>query len=115
MSDLIRQARTAAAPLSPAIYGDSLTRSHHRRLFDQLADEIERLQFPWQDISTAPRDGTAVLLCCGDYIKIGSFFSYRNRPDWYDDSFDWLGGVCAPTAWMPLPTPPEDRTTGGER
>ena len=62
----------------------------------------------WQPISTAPKDGTRVLLSAHDWREpvIGSF-----RPDtgpWYhgDEETDLPYGECKPTHWMPLPAPP---------
>lgn len=81
---------------------------------------------PWQDISTAPRDGTPILVGGGTYIYDSDTFGMVNKfrsvsvAAWTDrwDS-GWQGENCgghdeffwySPTHWMPLPTPPE----GGE-
>ncbi len=80
----------------------------------------------WQPISTAPRDGTPVLLggrwlpfetlpggeWCSVVALYGSMSSYA------EDAGDWFAGVeqvaswnVAWTHWMPLPDPPD---AGGE-
>ena len=58
----------------------------------------------WRPISTAPKDGTRVLLFCADWREsIAVYFSIK---DWSD----WLP-VCGssfpvPTHWQPLPPAP---------
>lgn len=63
----------------------------------------------WQDIDSAPRDGTHILL----YVKpdehrekdvgvdVGFYVTHRD-----DDFWAW-SYVARPTHWMPLPSPPE--------
>lgn len=74
----------------------------------------------WQDIATAPRDGTWVLLAGGS-INYG--WCRDDRPPavtsqymdgcwqfaWYDSGY--YGEYETPTHWMPLPSPPRE----GER
>lgn len=57
----------------------------------------------WQDISTAPRDGTEVLV----YVprRLGALYAGASNPtgvQWWSRN---LGDV-QPTHWMPLPAPP---------
>jgi hypothetical protein len=55
----------------------------------------------WQPIETAPKDGTAILLC-GAGVRLG----FWNGRSWDDgDFFNDLGDAF--THWMPIPTPPE--------
>jgi hypothetical protein len=55
----------------------------------------------WQPISTAPKDGTWVLLYSQhDGIRIGNW----DRIEWADDGD---GVALEPTHWMPLPEPPK--------
>lgn len=70
----------------------------------------------WQDIATAPRDGTAVDLW-GHYAN-GSGFRFR-MPGYFwedgrwmnedgEDASDYPKYIFQPTHWMPLPTPPTE-------
>lgn len=64
----------------------------------------------WQPISTAPKDGTWVLIACADEV-------YKMRYDatndlWY---FDVDGCVVGPTHYRPLPAPPSPAPAAGER
>jgi len=78
----------------------------------------------WQDISTAPRDGTQVDLWCtamGGTISAGG---YSRTPDcWFSAGRWWRydeqhgddqcrSEVCNVTHWMPLPAPPLQRERG---
>lgn len=68
----------------------------------------------WRDISTAPRDGTEVLVA----MPSGALTVARWQVDrrytaggvWYHAPF----ALPQPTHWMPLPDPPET-TTEAER
>lgn len=85
----------------------------------------------WQPISTAPKDGTEVLvfrLCCG-CTPIAHVAFYRSEDEWGDHLMpDWeskeeyvgwwsyirtsigqekLEGYQTPTHWMPLPPDPK--------
>ena len=60
----------------------------------------------WQDISTAPKDGTWVLACrAGTKISSAAY--------WDEDEETWLAlneafkRTWIPTHWMPLPDPPK--------
>lgn len=58
----------------------------------------------WQDISTAPRDGTEVL--CGHAGTPGVAILYWLDGGWRDADtslIDW-----SPTHWMHLPSPPPE-------
>lgn len=62
----------------------------------------------WQDISTAPKDGTLVRIRFDD----GEIYEARNNGDadnqhngWWDrDGADFGYGASSPTHWMPLPS-----------
>lgn len=76
----------------------------------------------WQDIETAPKNGTEVLLSnpTDGYVAIGFFVSpcdlddslEDDEPDWFTTYGEHLGSdigdwSTAPTHWMPLPEPPK--------
>lgn len=55
----------------------------------------------WQDISTAPKDGTTVLLCAATWDSPRTGWTFANDP-WQDTVIDGN-----PTHWMPLGPPGE--------
>lgn len=71
----------------------------------------------WQDISTAPKDGTRVDLWCVNMEGPGvRFSSCRLQPDsvegdfWADQhGYRLSNHGCVPTHWRPLPTPPTEK------
>ena len=70
----------------------------------------------WQDISTAPKDGTVVDLWAAereryDNSRITDCFFVRGqwvhtRTIYDEDTDDELAPLFNPTHWMPLPPPP---------
>ena len=58
----------------------------------------------WQPISTAPRDGTNILIFEADEGTEGTVRIAR----WRDDTIPtgWTGSEHAPSHWLPLPLPP---------
>jgi len=70
----------------------------------------------WQDIATAPKDGTEILITDGQSTYFGCFhlgeWIFCNGVETsYDDIeiFElnsWIAGY-GPTHWLPLPTPPD--------
>ena len=67
----------------------------------------------WFPISTAPRDGTAVLLIGRYPNNRGWSDIYQSwlQADWADHWARWPHSF-APTHWMPLPAPPSDQSAG---
>lgn len=74
----------------------------------------------WMPISSAPRDGTRILLFNGREVSAGAWMPVRkNDPDaekypWsvYDNDVwqmvnAWTDGKYGASHWMPLPKPPE--------
>lgn len=70
----------------------------------------------WQDISTAPKDGTRVILYQpdGQWRRRGphrgaevatGYWHQPGNPE--ADGFWVAGGAFRPTHWMPLPAPPD--------
>ena len=66
--------------------------------------------FPkWQPISTAPKDGTRILVFEAEEGTAGTVrVSY-----WRDDTIPtgWTGGEHSPSHWLPLPHPPNKQAT----
>lgn len=71
----------------------------------------------WQDIASAPRDGTEILLwfpeevARGDLARRSGYWNGNSGGDWYDN--EWASdGMSAlhgtPTRWRPLPAPPRE-------
>lgn len=73
----------------------------------------------WQDIGTAPRDGTEVLLFTHhggdvfceepfDAVQIGYWDEGNNKPGtvWHREPGWHQEKIGEPTHWMPLPSPP---------
>lgn len=67
----------------------------------------------WQDIETAPKDGTPIMLAIAG-TKIGRF-PYIGTGRWtvegphyvgWDGSALGIARILAPTHWMPIPPPP---------
>lgn len=61
----------------------------------------------WRDISTAPKDGTLVLLWCASGIEpsLAKFVSGQWRNNYYGSREPhWY--YSDPTHWHPLPAPP---------
>lgn len=106
---------------------DRFTRDHKQRTPPMPVDSNTRSDsVGWQDIATAPRDGTPILLWA---TRMGCEGTGFNRVVGYHDRHGWsifgAGGPepvsghveqpdyrvqrldsCEPIAWMPLPTPP---------
>lgn len=71
----------------------------------------------WQDISTAPKDGTRVLLCstANDQYRVFSPCEWTKAGEiseegfwlWWQAEPAYLIEVPAPSHWQPLPAPPE--------
>ena len=66
-----------------------------------LHAEIERLKVGWQQIETAPKDGTSVLLFDGEQISYGGWTTLISAGWWSVDALE-----NQPTFWMPLPPAP---------
>lgn len=61
----------------------------------------------WQDIASAPKDGTDVLGYGphdekGHYIEVVHYWTEQKH--W---PIKWMHGHHAPTHWRPLPAPPD--------
>jgi Protein of unknown function (DUF551) len=60
----------------------------------------------WQPIETAPKDGTAILLCVGRWMTVGHW--HRVAGGWSSNGpvYSPYGLDEQPTHWQPLPEPP---------
>ena len=70
------------------------------------------MSFEWQPISTAPRDGTSILIFEAHVGTAGILQVSRGIvrvSRWRDDTIPsgWTGAEKAPTHWLPLPLPPK--------
>lgn len=85
-------------------------------------EDIKQIQ-GWRKIETAPKDGTKILLSCGNYVVIASWrkideihlssYSFpnkiKNKKLWLDRSGDAYNfGANKPTHWQYLPTLPKE-------
>ena len=55
----------------------------------------------WQDISTAPSDGTRILGCRVDNNEARCEVVYRDGGEWTDGEYTY-----SPTHWIQIPSPP---------
>ncbi len=59
----------------------------------------------WQDISTAPKDGTRILLY---FKKYGASSGHYNTDGFLWNGHAVLDGMAVPTLWQPLPSKPQE-------
>lgn len=59
----------------------------------------------WQDITTAPKDGTEVDLWTAFGRVTGAKFVDGKWVEWFDRDGEWIA-VDQPSHWMPCPEPP---------
>lgn len=69
----------------------------------------------WQDISTAPKDGTELLLAHSEAVFSG-WWHDGGSAGWTDGSTNHYDDYCLlhPTHWRPLPAPPALQSTDGK-
>lgn len=64
----------------------------------------------WLPIETAPKDGTVILVYCGDY-QVPFMENMTHVARWKDEKWRlyWIFSHVSlePTHWMPLPDPPK--------
>ena len=78
----------------------------------------------WEDISTAPKDGSEIngyrpdqgvftfrWAWLSDFIPVDQHGDptedYEESSGWWHDRWGWMEGDETPTQWMPLPSPPK--------
>lgn len=107
----------------------SVIRSLSRRLGEQASvlEKVEAGSLAWLDISTAPRDGTEVLLACWQagvwIVRNGCWDDAQDLPTdavedrektigwWYFKNCctqEKLEGIFEPTHWCPMAVPPRE-------
>jgi hypothetical protein len=66
----------------------------------------------WQPISTAPKDGTKILIFEAEAGAPGTV----KVSCWRDDTIPigWTGSEHAPSYWLPLPPPPNNAKPASE-
>ncbi len=63
----------------------------------------------WQDISTAPKDGTTVLCYTNDGYRFPMVCACAfDSGEWWPDSWESPESALNPSHWMPLPPPPSE-------
>lgn len=84
------------------------------RMFEEWSDSIGRVDHgqQWQDIATAPKDRTAILVNVSDsmvpvIVQWDTAEAMGYQPCWVNTvDGEHLGKYSQPTHWMPLPNPP---------
>jgi hypothetical protein len=68
----------------------------------------------WQPIESAPKDGTPVDIWCAGFRYTDAYWG-RVANEWLDEDGDPIKDYYGeePTHWMPLPSPPSRKATGG--
>ncbi len=102
-------------------WGVPHTRGHEilRELLEALRDGRLIVTEGWQDISTAPRDGTDIILLANGQHYIGRFAKTHSfkEPQWQLNGYNNIQfsalmepwpGFPIPTHWMPLPAPAKE-------
>lgn len=93
--------------------------------FEQILQSLEARHNPdsgWQDIASAPLDGTPVILADGNHLLGLGFFATGDGWHFWEGDYDnavypedddkivrlncWISDY-GPTYWMPLPPAPE--------
>jgi hypothetical protein len=121
MIDILERLQKLRRELAPApsaaLVTDAIT------ALISLQAECDRLRTlvarEWQDIVTAPKDGTPILLLdTGNEdgpVWIGYWLRESQLAKHWKNGWKTQHGWCAedePQGWMPLPTPPAPRTSG---
>jgi hypothetical protein len=121
-ADMLREMAMATAPVvvgydekAALLAGAASLRAAPAPIMGEAADalsqrEASREAQGWQDISTAPRDATWVLVWSPHWRDGGLPTQVPSMAYWSHLSNCWAdydGKVYKPTVWMPLPSPPE--------
>ncbi len=83
---------------------------------DRLSLLSEEVEARWQPIETAPKDGTEVVLWCGQPVcgRISTdHLDPERTPQGWTMDVTWPG-MIEPTHWMPLPSAPSIPSGRGE-
>jgi len=110
--DIVLEARNACRKMSAFSAPDEVA-AFIAAKWEIIAEAIlsERNQNQWQDIATAPKDGTDILVCV-TYNLSADEFETKVWVDWQTPAERWpvywgrIDVPFQPTHWMPLPAPP---------
>ena len=80
----------------------------------KIGAALDAFQPEWLDISTAPKDGTEILLWDPDNrvesrLQIGQWNDIWSTPGWQSNMENET--IRRPTRWQPLPAPPRKDAT----
>lgn len=74
----------------------------------KLADRLEKLHGDaWQDIATAPKDGTHILAFSPDDHPYPLIYVVANRYGKWEEAAGEQYSYFSPIHWQPLPAPPQ--------
>ena len=93
-----------AAELEASIEREQEAGAEDQGTLDACREAARRLRNPWRPMSTAPKDGTQILL----YDKYRTYYAGNWSPDgWTTERSDLMYPDCEDyEGWTPLPAPP---------
>jgi hypothetical protein len=95
--------------MSDSVFGlENIIRTHEATIDQLRATNTELLEAlhaaEWQPISTAPKDGTRIMLWLDGPIRAPkAVFGRLDKGGWVTEG----SGLAKPTHWMPVPEPPK--------
>jgi len=84
-----------------------------QQIMDEMTPQVGEITQEWQHISTAPKDGTPILVfrptADDDCIRRVGMDYWMTRGTYYKECWAHSNAPDQPTHWMPLPKPPEKK------